>query len=76
MKNHTKEQIRENEWKHAIRKRHICKDVFGFEYYDNLHQYSKNKIHCSCWMCRRKSYDEESIRDRKMKERMGYNETV
>ena len=26
---------------------------------------SKGKIHCSCWMCRRKSYDEPQIRDRR-----------
>lgn len=24
-------------------------------YYNNLHQYSDNKIHCSCPICRRKS---------------------
>jgi hypothetical protein len=24
-------------------------------YYDNLHQYSKNKIHCSCFLCSAKS---------------------
>ena len=24
-------------------------------YYDNLHQYSKNKIHCSCPMCSAKT---------------------
>ena len=24
--------------------------------YDNLHQYSKNKIHCSCRLCRGKDY--------------------
>lgn len=24
-------------------------------YYDNLHQFSKNKIHCSCGMCARYS---------------------
>ena len=24
-------------------------------WYDNLHQYSENKIHCSCPMCRNKS---------------------
>lgn len=28
---------------------------YGGEYYDNLHQYSKNKIHCSCSFCSRKS---------------------
>lgn len=36
----------------ALRKRRIARHAVGFDYYDNLHQYSKNKIHCSCWMCR------------------------
>ena len=39
----------------ALRKRRIAKEVYydGKEhpYYNNLHQYSKNKIHCSCPMC-------------------------
>ena len=26
----------------------------GLGLYDNLHQYSKNKIHCSCSLCRAK----------------------
>ena len=26
---------------------------------------SKGKIHCSCWMCRRKSYDDPQIRDKR-----------
>lgn len=26
---------------------------------------SKGKVHCSCWMCRRKSYDEPSLSDRR-----------
>ena len=26
---------------------------------------SKGKIHCSCWMCRRKSYDAPQIRDQR-----------
>lgn len=30
--------------------RYWCQHYNG-EYYDNLHQYSKNKIHCSCSMC-------------------------
>ena len=25
----------------------------------------KGKIHCSCWMCRRKSYDDPKIRDKR-----------
>lgn len=28
---------------------------YNGEYYDNLHQYSKNKIHCSCPLCSSKS---------------------
>ena len=34
----------------ALRKKRIAEDVHGIEY-NNLHQYSKNKIHCSCPMC-------------------------
>lgn len=36
----------------AERKRNISKHVYGFSWYDNLHQYSKNKVHCSCNLCR------------------------
>lgn len=50
---HSKQQIRETTWKHALRKQRISREVMNWEYYDNLHQYSKNKIHCSCGLCRR-----------------------
>lgn len=46
---------RHNDWKKAIRKRNICLHEYGWEYYDNLHQYSKNKIHCSCPICSSKT---------------------
>jgi hypothetical protein len=43
----------------ALRKRRIAEEVYygGKEhpYYDNLHQYSKNKIHCSCPSCSSKT---------------------
>lgn len=44
----------------ALRKRRIDQDIYGFlnrehGYYKNLHQYSKNKIHCSCPMCTSKT---------------------
>ena len=39
----------------ALRKRRIAREICGWEYYDNLHQYSKNKIHCSCGLCRAKT---------------------
>lgn len=40
----------------ALRKRRIAKQRDPeFEYYKNLHQYSKGKIHCSCPMCSAKT---------------------
>ena len=44
----------------ALRKRRIARDKYcwhegDWEYYDNLHQYSKNKIHCSCPICSAKT---------------------
>ena len=39
----------------ALRKRRIAKEICGWDMYDNLHQYSKNKIHCSCSMCSSKT---------------------
>ena len=47
----THAEKRHNDWKKAIRKRKIIRH-YGIDYYDNLHQYSKNKIHCSCHICR------------------------
>ena len=46
---------RHNDWQKAIRKRRIVKEVYCWddEWYDNLHQYSKNKVHCSCGICAR-----------------------
>jgi len=53
---------RHNDWKKAIRKRNITRTwCLKQEYYDNLHQYSKNKIHCSCPMCRRKTNNKKSF---------------
>lgn len=34
---------------------HYSDRSYFHPWYNNLHQYSKNKIHCSCPMCRRKS---------------------
>lgn len=47
--------------KKAVRKRKLAKELYPsdgeseWEYYNNLHQYSKNKIHCSCPLCRAKT---------------------
>lgn len=29
-------------------------------------RFAKGKIHCFCWMCRRKSYDDPQLRDKRM----------
>ena len=50
-------------WRHARRKRRIAREVYkswywheyDWDYYPNLHQFSKNKIHCSCPMCSAKT---------------------
>ncbi len=42
---------RKTDVKKAIRKRAISNHAIGFDWYKNLHQYSKNKIHCSCPLC-------------------------
>ena len=39
----------------ALRKRRIAREICDWEMYDNLHQYSKNKIHCSCPSCSAKT---------------------
>lgn len=42
----------------ALRKKKINSywtTFYPWWYYDNLHQYSKNKIHCSCGMCSTKT---------------------
>jgi len=55
MAQHKRAFSREMTWRHAVRKRNICRKVYRWEPYDNLHQYSKNKIHCSCPDCSPKS---------------------
>jgi hypothetical protein len=58
MRNHAEK--RHNDWKKAIRKKKII-NAYGWDYYDNLHQYSKNKIHCSCPLCRAKTAKKKQV---------------
>jgi hypothetical protein len=52
----TSAERRHNDWTKAIRKMKICEEInHGYGFYNNLHQYSKNKIHCSCPMCSAKT---------------------
>lgn len=66
---HDRAFIRKMAAKKARRKQWIAKHCFGWDYYDNLHQYSKNKIHCSCPLCRTKrkgnKIDSLSLRDQR-----------
>lgn len=41
---------RKIDFTHALRKKKKAETKSSI-YYDNLHQYSKNKIHCSCPIC-------------------------
>lgn len=60
---------RDFSWRKALRKKRISDQIYGrfgheHSYYNNLHQYSKNKIHCSCPMCSPKTRN-KGRRDRK-----------
>ncbi len=50
----------------ALRKRRLDKQLShnGVLWYGNLHQYSKNKIHCSCPDCNAKTRNKGSRRRR------------
>ena len=51
-----KAQKRHNDWREAIRRKNILLDHnWEEEWIAPLHYYSKNKIWCSCWMCRHKT---------------------
>ena len=42
----------------ALHRRRLARAIYPYsdtDYYDNLHQYSKNKIHCSCPICSTKT---------------------
>ena len=49
---HDRAWVRAKTWIKAIRKRRIDREIqpvgLNHDYYDNLHQYADNKIHCSC----------------------------
>lgn len=45
---HDRNKLRALNWAKALRKQRICREIYGSDFYDNLHQYHKNKIHYSC----------------------------
>lgn len=54
---HDRAYTRAKDWSKAIRKYNIDRSKAGRDIpmYDNLHQFSFNKIHCDCRLCRRKT---------------------
>ena len=77
----TRAERRHNDIKKAIRKQKIANSVYpkdkDWDYYNNLHQYSKNKIHCSCYLCSCKTRDKKkkyapTNRERRRVDEMNY----
>lgn len=62
----------------ALRKRRIDSRVTwysedrGYGMYNNLHQYSKNKIHCSCPMCSAKTRNKGNSKHKGMSRPINY----
>lgn len=71
---------RYNSRRKALRKRRIDSEVYCYlsdehRYYSNLHQYSKNKIHCSCPLCAAKTrINGSTISDQRKIDRLVYVE--
>lgn len=61
MKNRSKEYNRHKSFVKARRKQKISRSIYysspysSGDFYNNFHQYSKNKIHCSCPLCSTKT---------------------
>ena len=58
MKHNSRKYSRRMSYLKALRKQRIDRERSGQRwplYYNNLHQYSKNKIHCSCPLCSAKT---------------------
>lgn len=63
MENRTMAFRRHQRWAHINRKKYIIKLQGGYWHYKYDGDLDKGKIHCSCPMCRSKSYDQASASD-------------
>ncbi len=75
MQNKSRAELRDQRKRHILRKIHILRKLGGEEYVSAWSRgqpgrLSKGKIHCSCWMCRIKSYDNLSRSDRRKEDAM------
>lgn len=75
-KNKKRAERRKKDFYKAMRKKNLDKAIHPNlqPWYSNLHEYSKNKIHCSCPLCRFKNWfdgkDRKTISDMKKIESM------
>lgn len=62
--NRSRDYYRKMRAKHIKRKKSIVLNWSGFEdgYYEHDGMYSKNKIHCSCKMCRSRDYKGKHVK--------------
>ena len=63
-------KTRYERFRHINRKKRIIKEQNNYWHYKHEGMLSKGKIHCSCWMCRTKSYDSLKISDLRKIEKM------
>lgn len=68
-KNRTAAERRHRNAAKARSKQKTARAIYGTEWYENLHQYSKNKIHCSCWLC---SFHGQTISDMRRNDAFEY----
>lgn len=77
MKNRSRAYYRYQRWRSICRKYRIHKQTLGKQFVERCYSpggekgtaigsLSKGKIHCSCPMCRTKSYDKPSYRDKRL----------
>ncbi len=77
---HDRGWLRQKSWMKAIRKRRIDRERDGAspnhrDWYNNLHQYSKGKIFCSCPLCAVKTNTNgEKISAQRKLDAMDYDE--
>ena len=73
--NRTRDYYRKQRAKHIARKKRIIHGLNDYWGYEHEGELAKGKIHCSCWMCRRKSYDHKAAKDLARIEAMDESET-
>lgn len=65
----TRSYRREVRNKEIARKKRICLEIMGYDWYKHDGQYSKGKIHCSCKMCTySKYYGLPTLKDKRERE--------